>query len=97
MPEYLYRHPMVQDVQVFGVPDEKYGEALCAWVILKGGMTGDAEELRAYCRDQIAHFKVPEHIRFVDDFPMTVTGKPQKFKMREAMIAELDLETAATA
>ena len=87
--EYLYRHPKVQDVQVFGVPDEKYGEALCAWVILKNGMTGDAEELRAFCRDQIAHYKVPQHIRFVDDFPMTVTGKPQKFIMRERMIAEV--------
>ena len=67
--EYLYRHPKVQDVQVFGVPDEKFGEALCAWVILKDGMTGDAEELRAFCRDQIAHYKVPRDIRFVDEFP----------------------------
>ena len=86
--EYLYRHPMVQDVQVFGMPDEKWGEVLCAWVIVKDVETGDAEALREFCRGQIAHYKVPEHILFVDAFPMTVTGKPQKFIMREQMIAE---------
>ncbi len=93
--EYLYRHPKVQDVQVFGVPDEKYGEELCAWIILKEGMAADEEELRAFCRGQIAHYKVPRHIRFVDAFPMTVTGKPQKFIMREQMIAEVAPPSAA--
>jgi fatty-acyl-CoA synthase len=93
--EYLYRHPVVQDVQVFGVPDEKYGEEICAWVILKEGATADEEELRAFCRGQIAHYKVPRTIRFVDEFPMTVTGKPQKFIMREQMIAEAAEPAAA--
>jgi fatty-acyl-CoA synthase len=95
--EFLYRHPKIQDVQVFGVPDERYGEELCAWVKLRPGETLTAEEIRDYCRDQIAHYKVPRHIRFVDEFPMTVTGKIQKFIMREQMTAELGVEEAATA
>ncbi|MDF3072637.1 MAG: AMP-binding protein [Alphaproteobacteria bacterium] len=95
--EYLFRIPKIQDVQVFGVPDAKYGEELCAWVILKAGEKMTAEEVREFCRDQIAHHKIPRHIRFVSEFPMTVTGKPQKFIMRENMMRELNLREAAHA
>jgi fatty-acyl-CoA synthase len=95
--EFLYRHPKIQDVQVFGVPDARYGEELCAWVKLRPGETLTAEEIRDFCRDQIAHYKVPRHIRFVDEFPMTVTGKIQKFIMRERMTTELGVKEAATA
>ena len=87
--EFLYRFPKIQDVQIFGVPDEKYGEAVCAWIILKEDQSATAQDIRDFCQGQIAHFKIPRHIRFVDELPMTVTGKPQKFKMREAMAAEL--------
>ena len=87
--EFLYRHPKVQDVQVIGVPDEKYGEELCAWIRLRDGEDADADEIKAFCQERIAHFKVPRYVKFVDGFPMTVTGKVQKFKMREAMIAAL--------
>jgi len=95
--EFLYRHPAVQDVQVVGVPDVKYGEELCAWVILRPGQRVDEAGLRAFCRDQIAHYKVPRYIRFVDAFPMTVTGKIQKFKIREAMKDELHIGEVKTA
>lgn len=95
--EFLYRHPQVQDVQVFGIPDPRYGEVVCAWIKLKGTEPCDAEGIRAFCRDQIAHFKVPHYIRFVEQFPMTVTGKIQKFVMREQMIAELQLREEVTA
>ena len=95
--EFLYRHPKVQDVQVIGVPDERYGEELCAWIKLRDGERADADEIKAFCKDQIAHFKVPRHVKFVDDFPMTVTGKIQKFKMREAMIEELAIVEQETA
>jgi len=95
--EFLYRHPQIQDVQVFGVPDERFGEELCAWIRLRPGESLTADEVRAFCHDQIAHFKVPRHIRFVDEFPMTVTGKVQKFIMRERMIEELGVKQAATA
>ena len=95
--EFLYRHPKVQDVQVIGVPDEKYGEELCAWIKLRDGEDANADEIKAFCKDQIAHFKVPRYVRFVDEFPMTVTGKIQKFKMRETMIAELNLAEQKTA
>ena len=95
--EFLYRHPAVSDVQVVGVPDKKYGEELCAWVILKSGQTATAEEIRAFCRDNIAHYKVPRYVRFVDDFPMTITGKIQKFVMRERMMRELSVEEEKTA
>jgi fatty-acyl-CoA synthase len=95
--EFLYRHPHVQDVQVFGIPDHRYGEVVCAWIKLKSGAQCDAETVRAFCRDQIAHFKVPQHVRFVEQFPMTVTGKIQKFVMREQMIAELQLREERTA
>ena len=95
--EFLYRHPKIQDVQVFGIPDARFGEELCAWIKLRAGETLTAEEVRAFCKDQIAHYKVPRHIRFVDEFPMTVTGKMQKFIMRERMTAELGVKEAATA
>jgi len=89
--EFLYRHPKVQAAQVVGVPDAKYGEELCAWISLTEGASVTEEEIRAFCRDRIAHQKIPRYIRFVDEFPMTVTGKVQKFIMRERMIAELGL------
>ena len=95
--EFLYRHPKIQDVQVIGVPDPRYGEELCAWVRLHDGLTATAEEIRAFCQGQIANYKIPRHVKFVDGFPMTVTGKIQKFVMREAMIAELGLSIAKTA
>ncbi len=93
--EFLYTHPKVSDVQVIGVPDERYGEEIVAWIKLKPGETADAEEIRAFCRGQIAHFKIPRYVKFVDSFPMTVTGKIQKFRMREQSIEELHLEAAA--
>ncbi|MDP3136132.1 MAG: AMP-binding protein [Burkholderiaceae bacterium] len=95
--EFLYRHPAVADVQVVGVPDAKYGEELCAWIIVKRDHSVSAEDIQAFCRGQIAHYKVPRHIRFVDGFPMTITGKIQKFVMREHMKQELLLEEARTA
>ncbi len=95
--EFLFRHPKIEDVQVVGVPDAKYGEELCAWIRLRSGEQADAEEILAFCRGQIAHYKVPRYIRFVDEFPMTVTGKIQKFVIREAMIEELALSEAKTA
>ena len=95
--EFLYRHPKIQDVQVFGIPDERYGEELCAWIKVRGGEELTAEEVRDFCRDQIAHYKVPRHIRFVEEFPMTVTGKMQKFIMRERMAADLGVQEAVTA
>jgi fatty-acyl-CoA synthase len=94
--EFLYTHPDVVDVQVIGVPDALYGEELMAWVKLREGASVDAEGLRDFCRGRIAHFKVPRYIRFADDFPMTVTGKVQKYKMREVAVIELGLEGAAT-
>ncbi len=95
--EYLYRHPDVQEVQVFGIPDPKYGEEVCAWIVAKAGSNVDESAIRAFCQGQIAHYKVPRHVRFVQELPMTVTGKPQKFKMRESMMAELGLSAEATA
>ena len=95
--EFLFTHPQVAAVQVFGVPDPRYGEELCAWIICKPGQTCTEDDIRAYCRDQIAHYKVPRHIRFVTELPVTVTGKPQKFLMREAMVKELGLAQQATA
>ncbi len=95
--EFLYRHPKIQDVQVVGVPDLRYGEELCAWVRLHDGASATAEEIRAFCRGQIAHYKIPRYVKFVDAFPMTVTGKIQKFLMREQMIAELGLTAEKTA
>jgi fatty-acyl-CoA synthase len=87
--EYLFQHPKIQQAAVFGVPDEKYGEAVVAWVKLQDGETADAEEIRAYCSEQIAHYKVPKYITIVEEFPMTVTGKIQKFVMREKTMGQL--------
>lgn len=95
--EFLYRHPKVQDVQVIGVPDPKYGEELCAWIVLRTGASCTADEIREFCRGQIAHYKVPRHIRFVDAFPMTITGKVQKFVMRKETIEALGLAEQKTA
>ncbi len=95
--EFLYQHPAIQDVQVFGVADERYGEELCAWVKLRDGEALTAEAVQAFCRGQIAHQKVPRYVRFVEEFPMTVTGKMQKFLMREAMERELGVRAAETA
>ncbi|QIG47325.1 AMP-binding protein [Nordella sp. HKS 07] len=95
--EFLYRHPKVQDVQVIGVPDQKYGEELCAWVKLKAGVVCTDEEIRGFCQGQIAHYKIPRYVKFVDAFPMTVTGKIQKYLMREQARQELGLEEEKTA
>jgi len=93
--EFLYAHPAIEDVQVIGVPDLKYGEELCAWIRLRPGQELSPEQVRDYCRGKIAHYKIPRYIRFSTDFPMTVTGKVQKFKMRETSISELGLEAAS--
>jgi fatty-acyl-CoA synthase len=95
--EFLYRHPKVQDVQVVGVPDPKYGEELCAWIMLRSGHTATAEEIREFCRGQIAHYKIPRHVCFVDAFPMTITGKVQKYLMRQQTIDILGLNEQKTA
>jgi fatty-acyl-CoA synthase len=95
--EFLYRHPKIQDVQVIGVPDPRYGEELCAWVRLHDGCFATSEEIRAFCEGQIAHYKIPRYVKFVDEFPMTVTGKIQKFVMREITIGELGLAIEKTA
>lgn len=90
--DYLYRHPAVEDVAVVGIPDERMGEELCAWVRLKPGTEASADDMREFCRGQIAHYKVPRYVRIVDDFPTTVTGKVQKYLIREAMVADLQKE-----
>ena len=95
--EFLYGFDKIQDVAVFGVPDDKYGEQLCAWIKLKEGQKADEVEIKAFCKDKIAHNKVPHFVRFVDEFPMTVTGKLQKFIMRDRMIEELGLILQETA
>jgi fatty-acyl-CoA synthase len=95
--EFLYRHPKIQDVQVIGVPDPRYGEELCAWVKLRDGEAAEADEIKAFCQGQIAHYKIPRYVKFVDAFPMTVTGKIQKFVMREETIRELGLAEQKTA
>jgi fatty-acyl-CoA synthase len=95
--EFLFGHPKIAAAQVFGVPDERYGEELCAWIIAKPGITCTEDEIRAHCKGQIAHYKVPRYIRIVQDLPVTVTGKPQKFLMRAAMMRELGLTVQETA
>jgi fatty-acyl-CoA synthase len=95
--EFLYRHPKIQDVQVIGVPDRKYGEELCAWVKLKAGVEASADEIQDFCEGQIAHYKIPRYVKFVDSFPMTVTGKIQKYLMREEMVRELRILEERTA
>ncbi len=93
--EFLYTNPKISDVQVIGVPDERFGEEVMAWVMLKPGETADAEEIREFCRGKIAHFKVPRYIKLSNEFPMTVTGKIQKFRMREMAVEELGLQAAS--
>jgi acyl-CoA synthetase (AMP-forming)/AMP-acid ligase II len=88
--EFLYGHPDVQDVQVIGVPDAKYGEEICAWIVRRRDAALDEDGVRAFCRDRIAHYKIPRYVKFVDGFPSTVTGKVQKFAMRQAMIEEFE-------
>jgi fatty-acyl-CoA synthase len=95
--EFLFRHPAVAQVQVFGVPDSKYGEEVCAWIVLKPGAVATEDSIRDFCRDQIAHYKVPRHVRFVGELPMTVTGKAQKFVMRRQMVEQLGLSEPDTA
>jgi fatty-acyl-CoA synthase len=93
--EFLYTHPDVSDVQVIGVPSERYGEEVMAWVRPRDGVTLTGEDLDAYCRGRIATFKIPRYWKFVTEFPMTVTGKVQKFRMREVAVEELGLQQAA--
>jgi fatty-acyl-CoA synthase len=95
--EDLLRHPGVQDAQVFGVPDAKYGEEVCAWIVPRRGHALGEQQIRDYCRGRIAHYKVPRYVRIVEQFPLTATGKAQKFEMRKAMIDELGLQLEATA
>ena len=95
--EFLFRHPKIQDVQIFGVADTRYGEELCAWIRVRSGDTLTADEVRAFCEGQIAHNKIPRYVEFVDEFPMTVTGKIQKFQMRDAVEKRLGLKAAKTA
>ena len=87
--EFLYTHPAIREVQVFGIPDQRMGEEVCAWIELEEGASLSEEEVKAYCKGQITHFKIPKHVRFVDEYPMTVTGKIQKFRMSEMMAEEL--------
>jgi fatty-acyl-CoA synthase len=93
--ELLHTHPAVAEAQVIGVPSRRYGEEVMAWVRLKSGGAADPEALRAYCRERISHFKVPRHVKIVESFPMTVTGKVQKYVMRELAVRELGLEEEA--
>jgi fatty-acyl-CoA synthase len=93
--EFLYAHPKVAEVQVVGIPDERLGEVVLAWIRLKAGENAAEDEIRKFCEGRIAYFKIPQHIRFVDGFPMTVTGKIQKFKIREIEIKERALGTVA--
>jgi fatty-acyl-CoA synthase len=93
--EFLYSHPEIADVQVIGVPDERYGEELMAWIIARPGSAIDRDQVREFCEGRIAHYKIPRYVKLVDEFPMTVTGKVQKFKMRELAIEELELKSVA--
>jgi fatty-acyl-CoA synthase len=95
--EFLYTHPLIEDVQVIGVPDAKYGEELCAWVKVRGAAELTPEQVTEYCTGKIAHYKIPRYVRFSTEFPMTVTGKVQKYKMREVSVAELGLAAAGQA
>jgi fatty-acyl-CoA synthase len=95
--EFLFRHPKVGEVQVFGVPDQKYGEEICAWIVVKSGQFMTEDDVKNFCKGQIAHYKIPRYVKFVDALPMTVTGKPQKFIMSEMMSKELGLIKTVTA
>jgi fatty-acyl-CoA synthase len=92
--EYLYTHPKISDVQIYGVPDRKYGEQVMASIILKKGMEMTEDEVREFCNGKIANYKIPKYVKFVDSYPMTASGKIQKFKMRDMAIKELSLEDA---
>ena len=87
--DFLFNHPKVAEVAVFGLPDEYYGEVVMAWVKLHSGESATTEEIQDYCHGEIAHFKIPKHVWFVDEFPMTVTGKLQKFRMREMTLEKM--------
>lgn len=93
--EFLYTHPKVSDIQVYGVPDRKYGEQVMASIILKKGMSMTEDEVREFCNGKIANYKIPKYVKFVESYPMTASGKIQKFKMRDMAIKELALEEAA--
>ena len=93
--EFLHAHPDIADVQVIGVPDTRYGEEIMAWIVPRQGATLDEKAIAEFCRERIAHFKIPRYVRTADDFPMTITGKVQKFKLRERAIKELGLAQAA--
>jgi fatty-acyl-CoA synthase len=95
--EFLYTHPAIADVQVIGVPDDRYGEEICAWVRLRDDATLELEELKAFCQGKIAHYKVPRYLKVTDEFPMTVTGKIRKVEMRQVSADELGLKEIATA
>jgi fatty-acyl-CoA synthase len=95
--EFLFRHPKIEAVQVFGVPDRKFGEELCAWIKVRAGETLTEAEVRAFCEGQISRYKIPHYVRFVADYPMTVTGKVQKFAMRQIMMKELGVTEQPTA
>ena len=94
--EFLYKHPKISEAQVIGVPDPRYGEEIMAWVKVKAGEQLTEEEVKEFCREKIAHYKVPRYVKFVDAFPMTVTGKIQKFQMRQQSTEELGLQSAAS-
>ena len=94
--DFLYTNPKIMDVQIVGVPSRKYGEEVIAWVKLKPGETATTEELQEYCEGKIAYYKIPSYFKFTDSFPMTITGKVQKFKMKEISTKELRLEEEAT-
>ena len=94
--DFLYTHPKISEVQVIGIPSRKFGEEVMAWIKLKTGEVATATELTEFCKGRIAYFKIPAYFKFTDTFPMTVTGKIQKFKMRELSITELGLEEAAS-
>src|SRR5262249_27992720 len=95
--ELLHRHPKVQDVQVIGIPDARFGEQVCACVILRQGVAATSAEIREFCSEQIARFKVPKYVRFLSEFPMTVTGKIPKYRLREQIARELGVHAVATA
>jgi fatty-acyl-CoA synthase len=95
--EFLFTHPSIREVQCFGIPDRRFGEQLAAWVRPKEGALLTEDEVVDFCRGKISHFKIPGYVRVVDEFPMTVTGKIQKYKMREAMCEELRLDEIETA
>ena len=97
MEEFLYSHPAIADVQAFGVPNHRYGEELCVWIRRREGANLTEDEVVSFCRASIAHYKAPRHVRFVDSFPMTVTGKAQKYLMRRAMMEELAVVEEETA